>query len=240
MSLASDVGSPLDKLEARQYFVAANQKERKEKREGTIVSEALAKKKAQETAREEDLALVERIQNGELEAYKTLVERYQKRILSVAFGVLGNYEDAEDVAQDALIKAYKSISKFRGQSSFYTWVYRIAINLCIDLKRKRYRHVETGIAEEEVIDAIRGAEGDAYMGKISGPEERFKQDELRKKLLHALSTLSDEHRTVIVLREIDGLSYEEMSESIQCSKGTVMSRLFHARKKLQALLVDYV
>lgn len=204
------------------------------------MSEALAKQKAQEISKEEDLALVEKIQGGDLHSYKILVERYQKRVVTVAFGVLGNYEDAEDVAQDALIKAYKSISKFRGQSSFYTWLYRITINLCIDLKRKRYRHVETGVAEESTIDAIRGVDGDAYMGKISGPEESFNQDELRKKLLQALSTLSDEHRAVIVLREIDGLSYEEMSEAIACSKGTVMSRLFHARKKLQALLVEYI
>lgn len=187
----------------------------------------------------DDKILVKRVQDGDPLAYRDLVERYQRRVLSVAFGVLGNYSDAEDVTQDALVKAYKSISKFRGQSSFYTWIYRITINLCIDLKRKRYRHVETGIGDENVIDAIRAENADVYMGKISGPDEKYSQTELRAELQKAIASLSDEHRAVIVLREVEGLSYEEMSEAIGCSKGTVMSRLFHARKKLQGLLEEY-
>lgn len=193
-----------------------------------------------ERARRDEM-LVERARNGEREAFKQLVEQYQSRAHAVALGVVGNYQDAEDVVQDAFVKAYRNLGSFRGQSSFYTWLYRIVFNLAIDLSRRAYRKNEHSVEHAAGLDsAARTSASDAgsYLGKVADPEEERRNAEIRLRFSQALASLSPEHRAVIILREIDGLSYSEISDVIGCSKGTVMSRLHHARKRLQAALKD--
>jgi RNA polymerase sigma-70 factor (ECF subfamily) len=211
---------------------------------GGKVTRELAKSKDVDSLHElDDKSLVSGAQNGDSHAYQELVERYQKRALSVAIGLCGNPQDAEDLVQEAFLKAYKNLNSFRGTSSFYTWLYRIVYNLAIDLSRKAYRKSEFSSDDISTADAISRNSGnlsDAYIGKVSDPEQYLRSQEIRQSFSKALAELSEEHRIVIVLREIDGLSYTEISDVIGCSKGTVMSRLHHARKKLQAALIDLV
>ncbi len=194
-----------------------------------------------DSVRERDLALVERAKAGDSDAYRELVEEYQSRAHSIALGILGNYQDAEEIAQEAFVKAYKNLASFRAQSSFYTWLYRIIFNLAIDLSRKAYRRSEIGMEDSTAIDTVAqysDADSSRYMGSVSDPESEYRNQEIRQRFNEALAALSPDHRAVITLREIDGLSYAEISEVVACTKGTVMSRLHHARKKLQAALEE--
>lgn len=193
-------------------------------------------------AKNNDKALVKRAQNGDAEAFRVLFERYHRRAYSLALGVVRNPDDALDVVQEGFIKAHRYLDRFKGTSSFYTWLYRIVMNLSIDhlRKHKRNRHVDW-------TDAIGGdndnAVGDeSLLPRILGqhPGKEIIRKEIRGQISKALGELSENHRAVIVMREIDGLSYAEMAEAMGCSKGTIMSRLFHARKNMQLLLHDYV
>ncbi|OVE79731.1 hypothetical protein BVY02_02480 [bacterium J17] len=187
--------------------------------------------------------MIERTKAGDNSAFRVLVERYQARALAVAIGVIGHREDAEDIVQDAFVKAHRNLSSFRGKSSFYTWLYRIVFNLAVDLSRKKYRQVEKPIGDSVSLDSgkIVSAVGRApLLAKLSSPDEELDRAELGQKIEAALDTLSAEHRAVIVLREIEGLSYAEISKVVGCNKGTVMSRLFHARKRLQKELTKYL
>lgn len=186
-----------------------------------------------------DRSLVERTIAGDKNAFRTLVERYQSRAHAIALGVVGNYEDAEDIAQEAFVKAYRNLASFRGQSSFYTWLYRIIFNLSIDLSRKAYRRSELSMEDTATLDSVAHSankDSGTYLSRVAGPEEHIRKVEIRSQFRKALSELSPEHRAVIMLREIEGLSYAEISQVIGCSKGTVMSRLHHARKRLQHAL----
>ena len=186
-----------------------------------------------------DDSLVERARNGETDAFRQLVDRYQKRAHAIALGIVGNYEDAEDITQDAFLKAYRNLSSFRGQSSFYTWLYRIIFNLSIDLSRKAYRRSERSLEDTVHQDAAlhQATENHATLQTAAEtPHDHLHRMEIRDRFTRALNELSPEHRTVIVLREVEGLSYAEISEAVGCSKGTVMSRLHHARRRLQRTL----
>ncbi len=153
-------------------------------------------------------------------------------------GMVRNQEDARDIAQDVFIKAYASLDSFRGQSSFYTWLYRIAVNMTIDFRRKMDRKQESAYDDKREAD---GAEG-AFVpepGRFS-PERALKDKELGHHIMEAVESLPGEQRTAIVLRELEGLSYKEIAEVMGCSQGTVMSRLFYGRKKLQERLKDFL
>lgn len=189
-----------------------------------------------------DHGLVERARAGEARAFQELVTRYQSRAFSVALGVVGRKEDAEDVVQEAFLKAFRNLGSFRGQSSFYTWLYRIVFNLAIDLSRRRYRHAESSIGDAGTMDAVaqhKPQDAGELFGGIRGPEDELARVALGKKLNEAIESLSPNHRAVIILREIEGLSYSEISDVVGCSKGTVMSRLHHARKRLQRALAEF-
>lgn len=191
--------------------------------------------------KERDALLVGRARGGDQDAYRELVELYQNRAHAIALGIVGNHHDAEDLVQQAFLKAYRSLSSFRGQSSFYTWLYRIIFNLSIDLSRKAYRKSERGYEDASAIDSLAqqtGRDPGKYLSHVDTPDERLRRQEVRDRFRQALSKLSPEHRAVIVLREIEGLSYNEISDVVGCSKGTVMSRLHHARKRMQAMLAD--
>jgi RNA polymerase sigma-70 factor (ECF subfamily) len=181
-----------------------------------------------------DWELVRRCKDGDRQAFHTLVERYQRKVVAIAFGMLHDREDALEVSQEAFAKVFTSIQQFKEEASFYTWLYRIVVNLAIDRQRQKSRQP---IAERDDqvnnegdrIDAIPAASG-------TDPYEQVKDKELGERIRAALAELTPAHKAVILLREVEGLSYEEISEVLQCSRGTVMSRLHYARKRLQSRL----
>lgn len=179
--------------------------------------------------------------SGDKEAFRELVERYQRRVLAVVMGMLHDREAALEVTQETFIKAFRSIGRFKGDASFYTWIYRIAVNLAIDHQRREWRRPAADSTRnagdgqtEDLLDRI----GDE--DPRADPFEATKDSELRARVLEAIDELTPDHKAVILLRELEGLSYEEISRVMQCSKGTVMSRLHYARKKLQARLKEFV
>jgi RNA polymerase sigma-70 factor (ECF subfamily) len=181
-----------------------------------------------------DWELVRRCKENDREAFRELVERYQRKVVAIALGMLHDREDAMEVAQEAFAKVFTSIQQFKEEASFYTWLYRIVVNLAIDRQRQRSRQPQlerddAGEGENGLIDTVpAGAHADPY--------EQVKDKELRERIRAAIAELTPVHKAVILLREVEGLSYEEISEILQCSRGTVMSRLHYARKRLQALL----
>ncbi len=200
-----------------------------------------ARHRATAEDREVDRLLVERARGGDHRAFRTLFDKYHKRAFSVAYGVLKSRPDALDVVQEGFVKVHKHLDSFEGTSSFYTWLYRIVMNLAIDSLRRRKTSRPV-----EYDDAIRrdgeNAGDDTIVARMldSNPRKAAIRRELVAKIDAALAELPDYHREVIILREIDGMSYEEMAEVLQVPKGTIMSRLFHARKKMQAALAEYV
>ncbi len=189
----------------------------------------------------EDNELVARCQRGDQRAFKILVERYQKRAYGIAIGVLRNPEDAMDAAQEAFVKVFRNIDGFKGDSSFYTWLYRIVVNVCIDHCRKHGKmkpveYDETFRRKDEAAEVVPLTADTRPMH----PGARFEQQELGEVLGQALDSLSENHRAIIILREVEGLSYEEIAEAMDCHLGTVMSRLHHARKNLQKALQPYL
>ena len=188
---------------------------------------------------EEDRALIEKAQAGNEEAFRALVERHQRRAFSIALSLVRDENDARELVQDAFLRVYKNLATFQGQSSFFTWLYRIITNLSIDLIRKPGRQVAE--LSEGRHDAEESSEVDfPFLSRIDGadPSDVVRRGEIAERLQAALQALPDYHRGVIVMREVEGLSYEEMAQAMGVSKGTIMSRLFHARQKLQRALVD--
>lgn len=188
----------------------------------------------------EDLQLVEKVLAGQLGAFRVLVEKYHERAYSIAYGIVGNREDAEDIVQESLVKAHRNLHTFKGSSSFYTWLFRIVHNYAIDYTRRRYRRIEVAASDDGPLELISADEGGpSAMSRTDRPDQALDRRELSQQIGAALDSLSPEHRAVLMLREIDGCSYEEISQTVGCSKGTVMSRLFHARKKMQQKLAHY-
>ncbi len=189
-----------------------------------------------------DDELVRRAQKQDREAFALLFDRYHRRAYAVALGTLKNPDDAYDIVQDAFIKVHRHLKNFKGTSSFYTWLYRIVMNLCIDHIRKKKRHGATQFDEgagAEDLDVLGG--GELMPTMLDGnPGKGVFRRELTEAITAALDELPEHHRAVILLREIEGLSYEEMAETLKVPKGTIMSRLFHARKKLQGMLEIYM
>lgn len=197
-------------------------------------------KQSEETQELADAELVKRAINKDRDAYKILVERYQGRAFALAYRILQSREDAEDVVQESFVKAYLSLSSFKGQSSFYTWLYRIVRNMTIDVKRKTSRQSKREVDVGDVsFERIQESET-LFVKQESGPEEDLMRKEQRKRIVDALSGISEEHRSVIILREVDGLDYQQIADVTGVSKGTIMSRLHYARKKLQGALKDFM
>jgi RNA polymerase sigma-70 factor (ECF subfamily) len=188
----------------------------------------------------DDRELVEAARRGDRDAFRTLFDRYHRRAYALAYGVLRHQDDALDVVQDAFIKAHKYLDKFEGNSSFYTWLYRIVMNLAIDHLRKHRRVKPVELDEARLDEAVAGE--DSLLPRILGsnPGRALLDKEIRARIDQALTELSENHRSVLVMRELEGMSYEEMAQAMNCSKGTIMSRLFHARKNMQKRLIDLV
>ncbi|PYK37499.1 MAG: RNA polymerase subunit sigma [Verrucomicrobia bacterium] len=185
-----------------------------------------------------DLELVKQCQAGQTEAFDELVSRYRTRVFAMIYNMVHNEQDAWDLAQESFVKAWKSINRFRRHSSFYTWVYRIVMNVTIDWLRKK----QIKGAGSEFDDSIQLKEIDPASRTVPKaeplPHERMERNEIRAKIDNAIGQLSPEHRAVILMKEIEDMQYHEIAETLGCSIGTVMSRLFYARKKLQNLLRD--
>ncbi len=186
-----------------------------------------------------DVEIVRRVQAGDVAAFDRLIEKYRERVFGIIYNMTSNREDAADLSQDAFIKAFQSIHRFGGQSSFFTWLYRIAVNSTLShLRKARLRaffSLERIDSEEpvakEIIDALTdksGADRDTYV------------HELQEKLNDAMQKLSIKHRTVVTLFEIEGLSHQEIADVMECSVGTVRSRLHYAKQLLQSELQPYI
>lgn len=180
-----------------------------------------------------DLELVQQCQAGEMHAFQDLVSRYHQKVYMVILGLLRNREDALEVAQETFFRAYRKINSFRGGSSFYTWVYRIAVNLAIDAQRRQKRNP---LDFRETMDSALESQNEVARDPFSDVHDK----ELRENLVRAINDLTPEHKAVIVLRTIEGLSYKDIGEILGCSEGTVMSRLHYARKKLQDKLSAFL
>lgn len=204
----------------------------------TRISIASNAKQARIKEAEEDRVLIAKAQQGDTAAFRQLVDRHQRRAFAIALALVRDENDARELVQDAFLRVFKSIGSFQGGSSFFTWLYRIITNLSIDLIRKPGRQLvdidearfesESQEAEFPLISRIDGAD----------PADVVRRGEIAERLRAALDALPPYHRGVIVMREIEGLSYEEMAQAMNVSKGTIMSRLFHARQKLQKALAD--
>ena len=174
-------------------------------------------------------------QRGDMVAYEELVARHRDKIYARAYSMMRNEEDAIDLSQEAWVKGWQRLVQFQGESSFATWMTRIVINLCLDQLRKQKRHRSESI--EELDEESGGVERQMPVVVVN-PTERLERGELRQRIDKALSQLSETHRTALVLCEFEEMEYKEIAKAMNCSIGTVMSRLFYARRKLAALLAD--
>jgi RNA polymerase sigma-70 factor (ECF subfamily) len=182
-----------------------------------------------------DRDLVRDSRRGDKEAFRELVERYQRKILSVAIGMGQNRDDALELTQETFVKAYENLGKFKGESSFYTWLYRIVVNLAIDARRRDRRRPTVSLGDRAVPEDVDIILADP---KLVDPYQKARAHEIGQRVNEAINELTPDHKAVILLLEVEGLSYEDISRVMQCSKGTVMSRLHYARKKLQSRLRD--
>lgn len=179
--------------------------------------------------------LLERSKAGDIAAFEKLIEVYQKKIFNLAYRMVGNHDDAADLAQEALIRIFKSIANFKEQSSFSTWVYRITTNVCLDeIRKKKNRRV---LSLDEEIHVEDGEMQRQIMSDDPLPDEVVEREELRSIVNGAIGSLPEEQRLVISLRDIQGLSYDEIAEVLDCPTGTVKSRINRARQALKNVLM---
>ena len=183
---------------------------------------------------ERDQALVVRCQGGDTEAFDELVTYYRGKVYAMIVNMIRSDADAWDLAQDVFVKAWKALPKFEARSAFYTWLYRITHNVTYDWMRKKKITAGTEFDDQVALDAEPGAH--TSPGQVPQPDENAQGGELKAQIDSAIQELSADHRQAILLKEIEGLSYQEIADVMECSIGTVMSRLFYARKKLQEKL----
>ena len=190
----------------------------------------------------DDLTLVKRVRGGDQRAFKLLVERYQRKVYAVALGMLKDKEEAMDVSQEAFVKVYKYLDHFKGDASFYTWLYRITVNICIDIIRKRAGAGGEAVEFDETMPMDVSEANIGALGSRLGtnPQKSALRRELAEKIQEALATVPEKHRAILLLREVEGMSYEDLARTLDIPKGTVMSRLFHARAKVQKILSQYL
>ena len=191
-----------------------------------------------QSAPADDLVLVRRVQNGDYSAFDALVQRYQERIYATVYHMTSNHEDANDLTQETFIKAYKALGSFKGDSSFFTWVYRIAVNKTINFLKTRKNKIHLSLNDLD-FNAEHHPEIVAFVSDKT-PRRDIGLSELQEKLNEAMQRLSDVHRLVVTLHDVQGFSHEEISKIMDCNTGTVRSRLFYARQQLQGYLSDYL
>lgn len=185
-----------------------------------------------------DIEVVKRVQAGDVAAFDVLIRKYRERVFGVVYNLTSNREDTADLVQDAFIKAFQSINRFQGQSSFFTWLYKIAVNTTLSYLRKN--RLRTFFSLEKVQEDGTSSEILNQLTDTTGADRDAYLRELQEKLNEAMQKLSIKHRTVITLFEIDGLSHAEIAEVMDCSEGTVRSRLHYAKQFLQGELSKYL
>jgi len=186
----------------------------------------------------DDSKLVAAAREGDMRAYDELIRRYQDRIYGTIYHMTSNHEDANDLAQETFIKAFQALKNFKGDSSFYTWVYRIAVNKTINFLKSRKNKVSLSLNDMD-FNIENDPDLVAFVSDKT-PRRDVALTELQEKLNKAMQKLSDVHRMVVTLHDVQGLSHEEIANIMDCNVGTVRSRLFYARQQLQAYLSDYL
>ena len=185
----------------------------------------------------DDGELISKCKRGDADAFGQLVDRYQQKVYNIAFRMTSNHEDALDLAQESFLRVYRALASYKGESAFSTWVFRIASNVCLDEMRKKKRQPRIALSTDSLMA---GEEGD-YPIEIAAseggnPEQQLLQGEMRREIIQALNRVSDEHRLVLVLRDIEGYSYEEIADIVGVNVGTIKSRLNRARLALREVL----
>ena len=176
-----------------------------------------------------DKEIIERVKNGDKKAYDLLVLKYQQRVINLISRFVKNYADALDVSQETFIKAYKALPNFRGESAFYTWLYRIAVNTAKNHLTVQSRKITKSDYDVTEIEQI---EGNMTLTEQTTPENLLIKDELQETILNTIENLPEDLKSAIMLREIEGLSYEEIAAVMECPVGTVRSRIFRARETI--------
>jgi RNA polymerase sigma-70 factor (ECF subfamily) len=189
--------------------------------------------KLEELEKQNDAQVVEACQNGNRDAFEVLFKRYRGKVYAIAYSITKNRDEALDIVQEAFTKVFRHLGSFKGDSSFYTWLYRITMNLCIDLRRRSIKN--QGV---EYIEGQREPKEDH--SPMDSPSENLSRKELMDRLMNTIEQLPYYHRQVILMREIGGMSYDEIARATRVSKGTVMSRLFHARRKVRERMERYL
>lgn len=186
----------------------------------------------------DETVLIQKSQQGDMDAFEQLLLQYEKKVYTIAYKYMGNHEDASDLAQEALIRAYQSIGSFRGEASFGTWLGRITANRCLDELRRRKRLQVTSLDDE--VELEEGSVQRELAAPEDTPEEHAVRQETVQYVQSMLNTMREEYRMVLVLRELEGYSYEEIAQQLSCSLGTVKSRISRARNYLKAqILADH-
>ncbi len=203
-----------------------------------VLGKSLVSSEERRQEADSDWTIVQDVQAGNVAAFDQLVLRYRERVYGVVYNMTSNREDAADLTQDAFIKAFQSINRFQGQSSFFTWLYRIAVNSTLSHLRKN--KLRTFFSFEKITEDDKTTEVLAQLTDKDGADKEVYVRELQEKLNEAMQKLSIKHRTVVTLFEIDGLSHEQIAEVVGCSVGTVRSRLHYAKQILQAELQSYL
>jgi len=189
-----------------------------------------------ETLSLKEASLIEQSKAGDIDSFEQLIAAHQKKAFNIAYRILGNLEDANDVTQEALIKAYRGIINFNGKSSFSTWLYTIVNNACIDFIRKNRKTNVTYLDRE--YETEEGSYKVQVYSNEESPEELFEKKEVQKLVHESINRLSYEHRRIIVLRDIQQFSYQEIAQILNCSEGTVKSRINRARSNLKMLIKE--
>ncbi len=191
-----------------------------------------------ESAGPADEELVHKAQQGDVHAFDLLVERYHGRIYALTYNMTSNREDAEDLTQEVFVKAFEALPRFKGKSSFYTWIYRIAVNKTINYRKKRNR--KRALSLDAFDHDIKTDPAYHDLTSKGSPLRNMSLSELQVKLNEALQHLSEKHRTVVVLHDMQGIPHEEIAKMVKTSVGTVRSRLFYARRQMQAELSEFM
>jgi RNA polymerase sigma-70 factor (ECF subfamily) len=187
-----------------------------------------------------DAYLVSRALEGDLPAFEKLVARYQNKLIGYSARMLGDQDEAEDVAQEVFIKAYRSLESFRGDSQVSTWIYRIATNLCIDRIRARKRRPQQAYSLDEPMDKDEDKGGREIADLSAEPTREVERDELRRRVREVMNEMPEKMRTILIMCDMQGMAYDEIAKVLDCPIGTVKSRLFHARADLGRRLRPYI
>ena len=185
-----------------------------------------------------DADLVKRTQEGDTQAFDELIMKYSRKLYGLVYNMTSNKEDTHDLLQDIFAKAYRSLGRFRGNSTFYTWIYSIAVNMTLNFLKKRKRR--SGYSFDDVDSGIQNDPAFIDQRHHSNPRRQSNIHELQKKLNEAMQTLSEEHRAVVTMFDIQGMPHAEISQILGVSEGTVRSRLYYAHKQLQGYLEEFL